>query len=154
SGIPGRGATSTGTPTMQAKSSNAAEANLSVLRVASFLSPILPKKPWPGRHWHIRTMTADLSGTFPRSGGSAFMLVPGLWLVCDDGIVRPVIKAEIVAPDGKSVSFPVLVDPAADRTVLSSDIAGALKWPARRPATALEGVGGRAETVLITTVIA
>lgn len=54
------------------------------------------------------------------------MFIPGMWLLCDDGVVRPVIAGEVRAGDGSWVQTPFLVDTAADRTALSADILEAL----------------------------
>ena len=48
------------------------------------------------------------------------MRINGRWLLCDDGIVRPVIRGEVLADDGSWQSVEFLVDTGADRTVLSA----------------------------------
>jgi len=48
------------------------------------------------------------------------MLISGRWLLCDDGIVRPVLAGAIQAAAGEWQEVEFLVDVAADRTVLSS----------------------------------
>ena len=54
------------------------------------------------------------------------MRINGTWHMCDDGIIRPVMGAEIQAGDGSWVKAPFLVDTGADRTVFSGDILQAL----------------------------
>ncbi len=54
------------------------------------------------------------------------MLIRGEWLLCDDGVSRPVIHAEVQAPDGTWVKAPFLLDTGADQTVLSADRVQAL----------------------------
>jgi hypothetical protein len=81
------------------------------------------------------------------------MLLKGLWLLCDDSVVRPVIHGEVVARDGTRVQTPFLVDPAADRTVLSADIFQALGLTPVGGSCDLGGVGGVVSSVLIQTQI-
>ena len=76
------------------------------------------------------------------------MLLRGLWHLCDDGVVRPVIRGEVEAGDGSWVQVPFLVDTAADRTVFSADILAALHLQRLRAAyghqkRALRSRGGR-----------
>lgn len=81
------------------------------------------------------------------------MQISGMWLVCDDGVLRPVIHGEVLAGDGSWVQAPFLVDTAADRTVLSADILAALGLPTQSAPVSLGGVGGTADSVLIETQI-
>ena len=50
------------------------------------------------------------------------MLIHGLWFLCDDGLVRPVLKGEVRRPAGDWCKLPFLVDTGADRTVFSADV--------------------------------
>jgi aspartyl protease len=79
------------------------------------------------------------------------MLLHGLWELCPDGITRPIIKGEVEAADGSWAKAPMLVDTAADRTVLSADLLAALGLPTIVPSTQLAGVGGQAPSVLVAT---
>ena len=54
------------------------------------------------------------------------MRIDGEWLLCDDGIVRPVIRGEILAGDGTWQRAEFLVDTGADRTVFSAAVLAAL----------------------------
>lgn len=81
------------------------------------------------------------------------MLIEGSWRVCDDGAVRPIVEAAILAGEGTWVPDAFLVDPAADRTVICGETLGSLGLPLVSSPTQLEGVGGRAECVLIDTQI-
>lgn len=56
------------------------------------------------------------------------MLISGVWHACDDGVLRPVIPAEVQTQDGSWIKAPFLVDTEADRTVLSADILTALRF--------------------------
>lgn len=81
------------------------------------------------------------------------MQLNGLWLLCADGVVRPVIRGEVLAGDGVRIQTLFLIDTGADRTVFSANIFTALR---RLPLTQTEqlgGVGGRATAVLIETQI-
>jgi hypothetical protein len=77
------------------------------------------------------------------------MLLRGLWHLCDDGIVRPVIRGEVEAENGPWVQVPFLVDTAADRTVFSADILAALRLPPLIASDRLSGVGGSAASVVV-----
>ncbi len=79
------------------------------------------------------------------------MQIRGIWLVCDDGIVRPVIHGEVLAADGSWAQTPFLVDTAADRTAFSADILEALQLPRQAAPAALGGVGGGADSVVVET---
>lgn len=52
------------------------------------------------------------------------MRIDGGWFVCDDGVIRPVIRGQAQAEDGNWVQVRFLADTAADRTVLSADMLG------------------------------
>lgn len=77
------------------------------------------------------------------------MLLRGLWHLCDDGIIRPVIRGEVEAGDGSWVQVPFLVDTAADRTVFSADILAALRVQPLISSDRLSGVGGSAASVVV-----
>jgi hypothetical protein len=81
------------------------------------------------------------------------MLFNGAWFLCDDGIVRPVIRGEILAGDGSWVKAPFLVDTAADRTVFSLDVLEALSLEPITPSTQLVGVGGGTSSIVVETQI-
>ncbi|HXU40483.1 MAG TPA: aspartyl protease family protein [Blastocatellia bacterium] len=77
----------------------------------------------------------------------------GEWLSCDDGIVRPAIRGEILADDGSWKTFEFLVDTGADRTVFSAVTLAKLRL---QPLTAQEGIsglGGSADSVIVETQI-
>jgi len=81
------------------------------------------------------------------------MVISGVWHQCDDGIVRPVVPAEVLASDGSWVKAPFLLDTGADRTVLSSDILTALRQPSLHRQDRLGGIGGEIASVNIETQI-
>jgi hypothetical protein len=75
------------------------------------------------------------------------MLMSGVWYLCDDGVVRPVIRSGVQTSDGWWLKAPLLVDTAADRTVLSADVFQALGLAPLTAAHQLSGVGGAAASV-------
>ena len=77
----------------------------------------------------------------------------GEWLQCDDGIVRPVIRGEILSGDRKWRAFELLVDTGADRTVLSANILEALDAKTAEAEDSIGGLGGIVETVIVATQI-
>jgi hypothetical protein len=81
------------------------------------------------------------------------MLISGTWHLCDDGIVRPVIRGEIQGAGGSWVEASFLVDTAADRTVFCADILAALQLAPLVTQEQLSGVGGAAVSVLVDTQI-
>jgi len=48
------------------------------------------------------------------------MRIDGEWLLCDDSIIRPVIRGEILTANGAWQQAEFLVDTGADRTVFSA----------------------------------
>ncbi len=81
------------------------------------------------------------------------MRFDGEWLECDDGIVRPVIRAEILAGDGTWRSVELLVDTGADRTVISANVLESLDLAATEPRDRIGGVGGLVDSVNVRTQI-
>lgn len=70
------------------------------------------------------------------------MRIDGAWRLCDDGVMRPVIRGSVRAVDGSWVMAPFLADTAADRTVFSADILRALGLP---PVESTDRLAGGAE---------
>lgn len=70
------------------------------------------------------------------------MRFDGTWLKCDDGVVRPLLAAEMLAEDGTWRSLLMLIDTGADRTVLSADVWDALGMKAYVEGSQLGGMGG------------
>jgi predicted aspartyl protease len=71
--------------------------------------------------------------------------------MCDDGIIRPVIHAEIQARDGSWVKALLLVDTGADRTVFSVDVLQALRLQPGVVEARLGGVGGVVSASIVET---
>ena len=57
------------------------------------------------------------------------MLIRGLWTLCDDGVVRPLIEGEVLAADGSWLPTELLVDVGADRTVFTAAVLAVLGLP-------------------------
>lgn len=81
------------------------------------------------------------------------MLVAGYWETDDDGCVRPLIKTQVRAADGSSVTDEFLVDTGADRTVFSSALLAKLGLPSRHSTDQLRGIGGGTVSVLVSTTL-
>lgn len=81
------------------------------------------------------------------------MLCRAEWLLCDDDIVRPVLRAEVLASNNRWEPAEFLLDTGADRTVLSANILAALGPMPRDDNDRISGVGGIIETVVVRTQI-
>ena len=79
------------------------------------------------------------------------MVIAGSWQLCDDGLTRPVLRATIQASDGTLIADDFLIDSGADRTVFSAALMVRPQLPSRslNSGTALCGIGGQAESVLV-----
>src|SRR5262245_28102024 len=81
------------------------------------------------------------------------MLLGGAWRLCDDGVVRPVFRGEIISSSGEWVQVPFLADCGADRPVLSANVLEMLGLPVMQQDVPLSGVGGQAAAVIVGTKI-
>jgi hypothetical protein len=83
------------------------------------------------------------------------MRIVGEWLVCDDGVTRPSVRASVRDVDGALILERYLIDSGADRTVLSADLLRDLRLPIERPSLdfGLRGVSGGVSFVVVTTAI-
>jgi len=81
------------------------------------------------------------------------MRINGEWNRGEDGIVRPVIRGEILTSRGLWMRVPFLVDTGADQTVLSAAILAALSLQSRAAQGQIGGVGGVVSSVVIETQI-
>ena len=79
------------------------------------------------------------------------MQINGEWLLCDDNIVRPVIRGPILDGHGAWIHAPFLVDTGADRTVFSALMLAALSFQPTPSPERLGGVGGVVTPVVIET---
>src|SRR6185295_416541 len=81
------------------------------------------------------------------------MRIDGEWLCCEDGMVRPVIRGDILAADGDWKAAEFLVDTGADRTVLSAPLLAKLNLAAIDTREDISGLGGAADSVIVETQI-
>ena len=82
------------------------------------------------------------------------MRINGEWLVCDDGIVRPVVPAWFRAADGVWTEVIFLLDAGADRTVFSAHFLDALQpLQLSGDSVRLAGIGGEAGVIMVDTAI-
>ena len=81
------------------------------------------------------------------------MRFDGEWLECDRGIIRPVIRGEILAGSGAWRSVELLVDTGADRTVISANVLNSLNLETGEAKDRIGGVGGVVDSVTVRTPI-
>jgi predicted aspartyl protease len=81
------------------------------------------------------------------------MRFDGEWLQCDDGIVRPILRAEVFADDGRWRAAEFLVDTGADCTVFSADLMASLGVHSTDDGGEIRGVGGIVSTAIVATQI-
>lgn len=81
------------------------------------------------------------------------MVINGEWLVCSDGVTRPLLRAELQASNSNWESVIFLVDTGADRTVLSAPVLAALALPQTIAPEQLGGLGGLTEMVTVETTL-
>jgi hypothetical protein len=83
------------------------------------------------------------------------MVIVGEWLVCDDGIVRPMVRVQVQGADGLPCNESFLVDTAADRTALSAPLLRKLQVRGKHapPDVSLKGIGGASPYVLVSVVL-
>src|SRR5262245_54963723 len=83
------------------------------------------------------------------------MVIVGRWLLCDDGVMRPVIDCRLDGPGGQMAAERFLIDSGADRTVLSADLLSrlGLRELSTPAGVVLAGVGGSQSFVLVQTVL-
>jgi predicted aspartyl protease len=79
------------------------------------------------------------------------MRMDGLWRLCDDGILRPVFRATVLAANGRRVAVDFLADTGADRTVLCAELFRELGLTPISDPSRLEGVGGQVESFVVET---
>jgi hypothetical protein len=75
------------------------------------------------------------------------MRIDGEWSTCDDGVVRPVIRGEVLAKSGSWERADFLLDIGADRTVLTAALWRLLQVESVPGPTRLGGVGGISDCV-------
>ena len=84
------------------------------------------------------------------------MRIVGEWLICNDRVTRPTIRAQVQAADGSLGSRRgFLIDSCADRTVLGADLLERLGFPANLAPDGmiLKGITGVCDSVVVKTVL-
>jgi predicted aspartyl protease len=81
------------------------------------------------------------------------MQINGEWLLCDDGVVRPVIRGEILTNERLWQPAEFLVDTGADRTVFSAATLSKLGLQPIVVQERLGGLGGLIHAVVVATQI-
>jgi hypothetical protein len=81
------------------------------------------------------------------------MQIDGEWLLCEDGIVRPVILGEVLTGAGFWEPFEFLLDTGADRTVFSAANLAQTGLQTLLSPDRIAGLGGVAASVEVTTEI-
>ena len=81
------------------------------------------------------------------------MRIDGQWLLCDDGVMRPVISGALLADNGSWEKSEFLVDTGADRTVFSAATLAKLGLQPLAMQEGISGVGGMAASVIVETQI-
>jgi hypothetical protein len=83
------------------------------------------------------------------------MRIIGDWFLFDDGIKPPIIWAKVQGKDGALRSDRFLIDPGADRSVLSATLLTKLGFTTRRtsPDFSLSGIGGASPFILVQTFV-
>ena len=79
------------------------------------------------------------------------MLCQGEWFQGSDGIVRPIVWAEVLGADGAWIKVPFLLDTGADRTVISAGVLHLLNLQGVQPLDRIGGVGGIVNSVDVAT---
>lgn len=84
------------------------------------------------------------------------MLVEGRWHLFKDGVLRPVIDAAVLMPDGAWKAVMFLLDAGADRTVFDASFLSLLSplAIASERSPELGGVGGRVGCIFVQTRLA
>ena len=75
----------------------------------------------------------------------------GDWYLCDDGIIRPIMRGEILAGSGAWRAAEFLIDTGADRTVFSANVLEALELEIAGAHESVAGIGGVVEVVIVAT---
>lgn len=80
------------------------------------------------------------------------MRVNGEWLLCDDGVTRPVVTGVVKLDSDEWLEVPFLLDAGADRTIFSTRFFYRLQ-PLEIGELTLAGVGGATDAIVISTEI-
>jgi predicted aspartyl protease len=81
------------------------------------------------------------------------MRINGMWMPCDDGVIRPIIAGRVASGNEHWIKSEFLIDTGADRTVLSASILEQLVLPRFYTTEEIGGLGGITDSVVIETSI-
>jgi hypothetical protein len=81
------------------------------------------------------------------------MHISGEWFLGSDGVVRPIMRGQVLAGNDSWVSVPFLVDTGADRTAFSAAVLAALQLQPIAMHGRLGGLGGVVRPVVVETQI-
>jgi predicted aspartyl protease len=81
------------------------------------------------------------------------MIVAGRWSLCEDGMVRPVVRASIKKDDEDWINVDFLIDTGADRTVFISQVAAQLGLSPVGSRDQLIGLGGNVGSYQVKTMV-
>ncbi|MDQ3010560.1 MAG: protease [Acidobacteriota bacterium] len=79
------------------------------------------------------------------------MRINGEWKLCDDDVVRPVIRARVLSSSGDWLVAEFLMDTGADRTVFNARTLGNLSLPSLASEEEISGLGGVTGSALVET---
>lgn len=84
------------------------------------------------------------------------MRVNGEWLLCDDGVIRPVVQGVVQLADRQWIEASFLLDAGADRTVFSARFLHRLRHleVGEADRISLAGIGGVTSSITISTLVA
>src|SRR5262249_28090836 len=126
-------------------------ANSSWSPAKNYSSATRPKRPARWLKRHTRKIRVASVVTSIRRKWLESMRINGEWLLCEDGVSRPVIRGRIQARDGSWIITEFLVDTGADRTVLNARILRELGLPPLEPEEDISGLGGMTDSVVVET---
>jgi hypothetical protein len=77
------------------------------------------------------------------------------WLLCEDGVIRPVVQGVVQVADGQWLEVSFLLDAGADRTVFSARFLHRLRHleVVKPDHITLAGIGGATSSITISTLI-
>jgi hypothetical protein len=96
-------------------------------------------------------MMDAFSAIFPGKSWIASMRIHGEWHLYDDGVVRPIVRGQILTGTTLWQAAEFLVDTGADRTVFSAPVLAAFRLQPVVSPHRLSGVGGMANAVFVET---
>jgi predicted aspartyl protease len=79
------------------------------------------------------------------------MRINGMWMPCDDGVIRPGVAGRVAAGNEQWIEAEFLIDTGADRTVFSASILEQLALPRLPASEPIGGLGGVTESVAVET---